>query len=138
MCRERAVEPAVVDYRADVEHDGRAYSIHIPALSVFRCGKCGTLVLDDDANQKVSESLRREAHLLAPAEIRRQRETLGLTQKQLASFLQVGESTLSRWETGVQIQQRSLDLLMRLFFDHAIVRQACNVPLVPDSAPTLT
>src|SRR6266851_1277898 len=34
----------------------------------------------------------------------------------------------------VQMQQRSLDLLMRLFFDHAVAQHACNAPLVLDSA----
>src|SRR5207237_5930376 len=50
--------------------------------------------------RKVSNALRAEAGLLTPEQIRRQREELGLTQKQLADALQVGESTLSRWETG--------------------------------------
>jgi putative zinc finger/helix-turn-helix YgiT family protein len=73
-------------------------------------------VLDDEADEKISEALRTAAGLLSPEKIRRGRETLGLTQKQLAHYLQVGESTLSRWETGGQIQQRSLDRLMRIHF----------------------
>ena len=72
--------------------------------------------LDDEANNRVSDALRAKAMLLTPEEIRRGREALGLTQKQMAQYLQVGESTLSRWETGGQIQQRSLDRLMRLYF----------------------
>jgi putative zinc finger/helix-turn-helix YgiT family protein len=115
-CRQRALAPAVAEYREEVEHDGRVYTIVIPALQVLKCANCGALVLDDDANRQVSEALRREAGLLSPAEIRQQREALGLTQKQLANCLQVGESTLSRWETGGQIQQRSLDRFLRAFF----------------------
>src|SRR5437870_4262743 len=104
-CRAKALAPAVIDYQAEIEHDGRAYAIAIPALQVLKCGHCGALVLDDDANKQVSGALRRAAGLLAPGEIRQNREALGLTQKQLANSLQVGESTLSRWETGGQIQQ---------------------------------
>src|SRR6266545_4999878 len=115
-CRERALAPAVIDYREEVEHDARAYTISIPGLRVLKCANCGALVLDDDANQQVSDALRREAGLLTPSQIRQNREALGLTQKQLANYLQVGESTLSRWETGGQIQQRSLDRFLRLFF----------------------
>jgi putative zinc finger/helix-turn-helix YgiT family protein len=99
-----------------VEHDGRSYHIAIPKLKVLKCASCGALVLDDEANAQVSDALRREAGLLMPGEIRQQREALGLTQKQLANYLQVGESTLSRWETGAQIQQRSLDRFLRIFF----------------------
>ena len=37
---------------------------------------------------------------MAPEEIRQGRERLGLTQKQFANLLGVGEATVSRWETG--------------------------------------
>jgi putative zinc finger/helix-turn-helix YgiT family protein len=116
-CRERAVHPATILYTAELQHDGRPYTVQVPDLQVHRCDRCGALTLDDSANRRVSDALRREAGLLLPAEIRRQREALGLTQKQLASALHLAESTLSRWETGAQIQQRAMDLLLRLFFE---------------------
>src|ERR1700730_12207099 len=93
-CRVRALSPAVIEYHAEVEHDGRAYPIFLPALAVLKCENCNALVLDDDANKKVSDALRREAGLLTPSQIRQQREALSLTQKHLADLLQVGESTL--------------------------------------------
>jgi hypothetical protein len=31
-------------------------------------------------------------------------------------YLQIADATLSRWETGAQIQQRSMDRLLRGFF----------------------
>ena len=116
-CREVAVAPAVVPYAAEVEHDGRAYPVALPALDVLRCGRCGATVLDDAANEKVSDAFRSVAGLLAPAQIRRRREALGLTQKQLSAFLDISESTLSRWETGAQVQQRAMDRLLRGFFE---------------------
>ena len=59
---------------------------------------------------------RREARLLTPDEIRDGREKLGLTQKQFANLLGVGEATVSRWETGAQVQQRAMDRFVRLCF----------------------
>src|SRR5437762_341779 len=56
----------------------------------------------------------REARLLAPEEIRAGRERLALTQKQFANLLGVGEATVSRWETGAQIQQRAMDRFLRV------------------------
>jgi DNA-binding transcriptional regulator YiaG len=38
----------------------------------------------------------------------------GLTQKQFAHLLGVGEATVSRWETGAQIQQRAMDRFLRV------------------------
>ena len=38
--------------------------------------------------------------LLRPSEIRSKREALGFKQKELAGYLRINESTLSRWETG--------------------------------------
>lgn len=115
-CRRRSLIPAVLDYQTEIMHDGRVYPLTLPSLKVFRCELCGAIVLDDEANRQIGHALRREARLLSSEEIRGGREALGLTQKQLAHYLQVGESTFSRWETGGQIQQRSLDRLMRLYF----------------------
>ncbi len=131
-CREVAVTAVVVPYDAAVEHDGRTYPIHLPALEVLRCGRCGAVVLDDAADAKIGEAFRAVARLLPPAEIRRRREALGVTQKQLAALLDVSESTVSRWETGSQIQQRAMDKLLRGFFDVPEFRR--YVGLVPPGA----
>jgi putative zinc finger/helix-turn-helix YgiT family protein len=115
-CRQHGLVPAVLDYQVELTHDGRAHELNLPALHVFRCEKCGAIVLDDEADKKISDALREAAGLLAPEEIRRGREKLGLTQKQLAHYLQVGEETLARWETGGQIQSRAMDRLLRIYF----------------------
>ena len=115
-CKERQVQRTVLDYRAAFEHDGRAYDFVVPGLSVLQCQRCGTIVLDDQANKLISAAFRQHAGLLPPNQIRQHRERLGLTQKQLAAFLDVSVSTLSRWETDAQIQQRAMDKLLRGFF----------------------
>src|SRR4051794_36860093 len=73
-CRQRAVALAEVEYTTQVDHDGRKYTVIIPSLSVPKCGNCGTIVLDEEANRKISEAFRTQAGLLAPEEIRRQRK----------------------------------------------------------------
>jgi putative zinc finger/helix-turn-helix YgiT family protein len=116
------VNPTVVDYSTDLEHDGRSYHVALPDLRVFRCEACGVLVLPDESHRRLSLALRTEAGLLTPAEIKRNRDKLGLTQKQLADLIQVAECTVCRWETGAQIQQRAMDQLLRLFFEVPAVR----------------
>ena len=113
-CGQKAMQLATVPYATTIEHDGWAYRVEIPALSVPRCGNCKAISIDDEADQQISAAFRREARLLTPEEIRQGREKLELTQKQFASLLRVGEATVSRWETGAQIQQRAMDRFIRV------------------------
>jgi putative zinc finger/helix-turn-helix YgiT family protein len=116
-CGNKTLNPTVVDYSTQMEHDGRSYSLLVPDLEILECETCHERVLPDASFQRLIEQLRVEAGLLAPAEIREKRKQLGLTQEQLASYLKVAEETISRWETGRQIQQRHSDLILRAFFD---------------------
>lgn len=120
------MKPEEMDYTTDIVHDGRPYQVTVPALRTPRCQNpdCRAILLDTDANRRITQAFRRAANLLEPEEIRRRREELGLTQAALAERLEVGPATVSRWETGAQIQQRSLDKLLRLFFDFPEVRRA--------------
>jgi putative zinc finger/helix-turn-helix YgiT family protein len=125
-CRARAVALAAVPYTTQIDHDGRKYTVTIPDLVVPRCGTCGTIVLDEEANRQISAAFRTQAGLLSPEEIRQHRVALGLTQQALADLLGVAVSTLSRWETGAQIQQRSLDRFLRASFALPELRQALS------------
>lgn len=123
-CGQQAVERETLPYSTAVQYDGRSYTVEVPEFRVPRCKNCGAMVFDDPANDQITEALRRQVGLLPPERIRSNRESLGLTQRDFAGLLGVGESTVSRWETGVQIQQKSLDRLMRLFFAFPHVREA--------------
>jgi putative zinc finger/helix-turn-helix YgiT family protein len=115
-CRQRAMALAKVAYSTSIDHDGRTYTVTIPDLVVPRCSHCGTIALDEEANRHISEAFRKQVGLLTPEQIRRQRSGLGLTQQEMADLLGLAVSTLSRWETGAQIQQRALDRFVRAFF----------------------
>jgi putative zinc finger/helix-turn-helix YgiT family protein len=123
-CGRQAVDRETLPYSTVVHHDGRSYTVEVPEFQVPRCKNCGAMVLDDPANDQIMDALRRQVGLLDPGRIRANRESLGLTQRDFASLLGVGESTVSRWETGSQIQQKSLDRLMRLSFAIPEAREA--------------
>ena len=128
-CHERAVKQVVLpSYSAKLEHDGRKYEITLNDFTVLQCEKCAAIVLDDAAEDRLTDGLRSTAGLLTPAEIRKHREAFGLTQKALANLLAISESTLSRWETGAQIQQRSMDRFLRCFFELTDVRRFLGAP----------
>jgi putative zinc finger/helix-turn-helix YgiT family protein len=122
-CRELSVRPVTVDYTTEMDHDGRPYTVTVPQLEILECTCCHARSLPDEAFARLAEALRRQVGLLTPEEIRAGREQLGLTQKQLASHLRVAESTVCRWETGAQIQQRVMDLLLRAYFNLPALRQ---------------
>ena len=110
-CRQRTVSPTTLSsYPVELEHDGRKYSFSVPNLDVLQCQNCGAIVLNDSANERIEDALRATIGLLSPCEIRRRREALGLNQQQLADYLRISMYTLSRWETGAQIQQRAMSI----------------------------
>lgn len=122
-CGKQTLSPTVVNYATVMEHDGRSYSFTVPDLAILECTACHERVLPDESFEKVLHQLRTEAGLLTPAEIREQRKQLGLTQEQFANQLNVAKETVSRWETGGQIQQRGFDTLLRLYFHFPDVRK---------------
>jgi DNA-binding transcriptional regulator YiaG len=117
-----------VPYTTKLEHDGRKYNISVADFPVLQCERCGAIVLEDSANERLDEALRAAADILKPAEIRQNREALGLTRQQLADLLRISMFTLTRWETGAQIQQRAMDTLLRLFFQSGEARRILGAP----------
>jgi putative zinc finger/helix-turn-helix YgiT family protein len=116
-CGKQSLKPVVVDYTTEMEHDGRLYSLMVPNLEILECEACRSRVLPEAALAAVVDKLRAEAGLMTPAEIREKRRRLGLTQEQLANYLRVAKETVSRWETGGQIQQRVMNDFLRAFFE---------------------
>jgi putative zinc finger/helix-turn-helix YgiT family protein len=123
-CREQAVSPILRDYAVKADHDGSNYEVTIRDV-VPTCSRCGQAIITSDISERVSAELRRLAGLLPPEKIRAKRESLGLTTADLAATLRVAEPNLVRWENGMQLQPRAVDLLLRLYFDSVAVRQAC-------------
>lgn len=122
-CREKAVKPFVTNYTAELEHDGRLYTVSVNELSILRCEACGSQLLPDEAFAKVMDQLRREAKLLMPSEIRAGRNNLKLSQKDFAYLLGVAPETVSRWENGGQIQQRVMNDFIKAFFNVPQLRE---------------
>ena len=128
-CRENRVVPTVLSSHVeDMEHDGREFSVELQDFRVLKCQNCGEMVIDDAASEALTQALRAAAGLLAPDEIRRSREALGYTQRELADSLRISMYTLSRWETGAQIQQRAMDAFLRVFFASAETRHLLGAP----------
>lgn len=95
--------------------------ITVPSASHLSCPKCGETVLRFEDTRRLSEDaigLYRKKHgLLSAGEIRAIRGRFGLTQGDLAQLLRLGANTISRWESGRNVQTAAMDMLLRLIRD---------------------
>lgn len=95
--------------------------IAVPHSPHLGCPKCHEVVLRVDEarllREQALEIYRKKYNLLSAEEIRRFRERLALTQGQLAELLRLGANTISRWESGRNIQTAAMDVLLRLVRD---------------------
>jgi putative zinc finger/helix-turn-helix YgiT family protein len=125
------------------------------ARGLFRCAKCGDeqrTVEQRDAAEQAAVAAMRQAHgLLAPKEIRRLRDGLGLTPAQLGELLYgVPKGVVEGWERGRYLQNREADALLRSLVDRETLerraaRAGVTLPALPgapgeaaaaDAAPT--
>ncbi|MBI3468234.1 MAG: type II toxin-antitoxin system MqsA family antitoxin [Planctomycetes bacterium] len=123
-CRKLEVYRVKISHTAQITHDGRMHVVTVPDLRVARCRSCGEFVFDHDADDQISQGLRAQLRLLRPEQLRKIRTVFGLTQRKLAERLGVAEETISRWETGMLIQSRAMDNLLRVYFAFPEVRSA--------------
>ena len=95
--------------------------VAVPSASHLRCPQCHEVVLRfEDARRLGRDAIafyRKKHRLLSADDIRSIREQFGLTQGELARLLQLGANTISRWESGRNVQTSAMDVLLRLIRD---------------------
>lgn len=95
--------------------------ITVPSASHLKCPKCGEIVLRFQEAKRLhedgSEIYRQKHGLLSADEIRAIRERFDLNQADLARLLRLGANTVSRWESGRNVQTAAMDMLLRLIRD---------------------
>jgi putative zinc finger/helix-turn-helix YgiT family protein len=95
--------------------------IAVSKISHLKCPKCPEIVLRRDEARRLREgaleAYRRKYGLLSADEIRSIRERFALTQAAMAKLLRLGSNTISRWESGRNVQTAAMDVLLRLLRD---------------------
>jgi putative zinc finger/helix-turn-helix YgiT family protein len=96
-------------------------AVAVEAVLHHRCSRCREAVLSYEEaglfNRRALETYRRKHALLSEREIREIRERLKLTQGALSRLLRLGANTVSRWESGRNVQNASMDMMLRLLRD---------------------
>jgi putative zinc finger/helix-turn-helix YgiT family protein len=95
--------------------------IAVPSARHLRCPKCDEVLLRfEDARRLNGDAIaayRKKHDLLSADDIRALRERFKLKQADLAGLLRLGANTISRWESGRNVQTASMDVLLRLIRD---------------------
>lgn len=111
------MEPSSADLPSVVNGE----RVVVPGVPHLACPSCGEVVLGYDESKALQgaaiEAYRRTRGLLGASDIRDLRDLLGLTQQQLAALLKLGANTVSRWESGRNVQNEAMDVLLRLIRD---------------------
>jgi putative zinc finger/helix-turn-helix YgiT family protein len=89
-------------------------------VEYYRCENCSEEIMqlqtDDDPLEKAYREYRRRKDMLQPEEIRKFRQSLGLTQKELSELLGIGVASLSRYENGA-LQEQAHDQILKFGMD---------------------
>lgn len=105
-------------------------SVNVPVRS---CASCELEFLDEPAERLRHEAVCRHLGVLTPAEVRRLRESHGMSRAGFAQVTGLGEASLNRWENGLNIQTHANDRYLRLLKHPGIMRQlqALTEPQAP-------
>ncbi len=93
---------------------GHSQARIICTVPVYQCIGCGCEWTAGDAEEIRYEAICRHLRRLPPAQILAIREQNGISQAEFSRITGFGEASLSRWETGSQIQNVACDRLLRL------------------------
>jgi putative zinc finger/helix-turn-helix YgiT family protein len=92
-------------------------------VPVEKCDKCGEVMSGPAAAKVRHEAVCRAAGLLSPSEIKGIRETFGWSQQHLADLMGCGVATVSRWERGRLLQNKSSNKFLQGIRDCPSVRE---------------
>ncbi len=113
------------------EFRGESFVVRTP---VMRCDHCGWETLGrgqlDPLRMRTADAYRSKHGLLTSTEIRRRRATFGMSQREFAAHLGVGQASIPRWETW-QVQEPVYDMLIRAKTDGQKPTHAGSKPRSP-------
>ena len=89
-------------------------------VDAWRDPATGEIYLGGEATEKLEAVKARYLGVLTPAQLRDLRTAIGVSQKDMAGLLQLGEKSWTRWEAGRERPSRSMNVLLCALFDGKI------------------
>jgi putative zinc finger/helix-turn-helix YgiT family protein len=112
---------AMVEKRGTLHLPVNGEDIAVPSAAHLKCPKCGEILLRFQDSKRLGEDAiaiyRKKNGLLSADEIRAIRDQFALKQSDLARLLRLGANTVSRWESGRNVQTAAMDTMLRLIRD---------------------
>jgi putative zinc finger/helix-turn-helix YgiT family protein len=109
-CEEGQLVEIVQDY-TDVGPDGA--SVVVPGVKMFRCTHCGEELIPAESNRYISRYVAEANEQITKAELFAMLDASGLSQKDFAEAIGLGEKTFHRWLKGTQVVSRSMGYYLR-------------------------
>lgn len=114
-------ETSMVERRSQLKLPVNGKEVTVPSALHLACPRCREIVLRFSDSRRLQEDAielyRKRNGLLSAKEIRAIRERFGLTQGEFARLLHLGANTISRWESGRNVQSEAMEMLLRLIRD---------------------
>ncbi len=115
-CGATSLKRVSIDYFTKMKYEGTNYDVRVSNLMVLECAICGEKEFSPESRRQLRNALCDLLGLLKPSEIRAKRESLGLSQVELARLMGVANETISRWESAALVQSRASDRFLRSVF----------------------
>jgi putative zinc finger/helix-turn-helix YgiT family protein len=116
----------------DFDLGGEMVKVRAENVPVQKCDKCGEVLTGPAAAKIQHEAICRAAGLLTPSEIAGLRERFGWSQQDLADLTGFGSATVSRWERGRLLQNRSANMVLQALRDCPAFRKYLEGIKQPD------
>ena len=102
------------DVEIEQELRGELFKVRTTGQTCTMCGWVSvTPAQADELRRRTADAYRKRHGLLTSEEIRGMRREMGMSQREFAEFLGVGDASVKRWESW-QVQDKSSDRLIRL------------------------
>ena len=112
----------------EIEHIVAGIKVIAPSFHLV-CKKCGAWLSSNEIEREndifIYDAYKKKVGLLTTSEIKEIRAKRGMSQRQLARFLDIGEKDITRYENG-SVQTRSIDNMIRLVGDDAAYVSMCK------------
>jgi putative zinc finger/helix-turn-helix YgiT family protein len=116
-CEPGYLVPFARDEELDYDLGEETIKVIAKDVPLERCDTCGLIASGPAAAKVRHEALCRAAGLLTPSEIKAIREQFGWSQQHLADLTDFGVATVSRWERGRLLPNRSNNKVLQAIRD---------------------